>query len=380
MITQLPTRRSIMPIRIFQARVSRSFSQEELASAVQVTKQAISKYETGAARPSDAVIVKIAEVLEYPLSFFENEPGIVSAPQSTCFFRSYKTSSKKERLALTERGEIFEDTVFGKLKTYVAFPEPNLLDIEQDGPYTQDDCEDIAMRLRKLWGIGTGPIDRFVDIVQENGIIIANMPCSEPKIDAFSFMKNGIPYIFISGNTVSSVRWRYSLAHEIGHLILHSEYFNKRISQSDHDRLEEEANSFASALLLPQQSFFEDVTVASVEYFLYLKKKWKVSISAMIMKCKLFGLLSDAQVGALYRKLAIKGWRKAEPLDNICQHEKPYLLKQAFELILDNNIIARENIEKEFGLYVNELAELTFTPIEVFRPTSPKPQPLKLLR
>lgn len=100
----------------------------------------------------------------------------------------------------------------------------------------------------------------------------------------------------------------------------------------------------------------------------------------MIMKCKLFGLLSDAQVGALYRKLAIKGWRKAEPLDNICQHEKPYLLKQAFELILDNNIIARENIEKEFGLYVNELAELTFTPIEVFRPTSPKPQPLKLLR
>lgn len=65
-------------------------------------------------------------------------------------------------------------------------------------------------------------------------------------------------------------RYRFTLAHEIGHFVLgHSEYLQREVTQTDnlhgfenfrHDikRLEFQANYFASALLMPKNSFIEN--------------------------------------------------------------------------------------------------------------------------
>lgn len=379
MITTLSSKWKIIPVRIKQARIARAMSQEELARSIGVTKQAVSKYETGFSKPSDSVIVKIADTLTFPVEFFEKQPNVTALAQSAPFFRSYKTSSVKNKAAWSQRCELLDDLIISKFKEYIEMPLPNLPNyIVQQSSYTMDECETIALEVRHYWSMGEGPIDNLVDIIQSNGIIIANMDGAN-KVDAFSTIKNGTPYIFISDDTESSVRWRFSLAHEIGHLVLHSNMFEEDIPEKVHDQIETEANYFASAFLMPQSTFFKDVTVASLDHFLYLKRKWKTSISSMIMKCKNFEVLSPSQTEMLFRKMAINKWRRVEPLDDICISERPYLLKQAIKLLLDNEILATDTIESEFGLYLEDLAQWTFTPIEILKPTKKAPQPLKLL-
>lgn len=380
MITQFPMKHAYIPLRIYQARVSRALSQDELARAVNITKQAISQYETGASKPSEEVIRNIAGLLKFPITFFTKLPNIISTAQGASFFRSYKTASVKDKAAWTQKVQLFDEVVMSKLREFVEFPAFNMPYISIQDSYTIDDCERIAMEVRNYWGLGTGPINNLVDVLQENGIVIANMISNEKKIDAFSTIFNTIPYIYISEDTISSVRWRFSLAHELGHIIMHSGlYEDNSISSIIHDNLEREADFFASAFLIPQETFFKDVSVLSLDHFLYLKKKWKVSIGAMIMKCKNFEIISPTQYETLYKKLAVRQWRISEPLDDICKLEKPYLLKQAFELLIENNIISTDGIETDFGLFPDELARWSFTPNDVFFPEENKKGNMKLI-
>lgn len=379
MITQLPIKNSYIPLRIRQARVSRIMSQDELAKSIDITKQAVSQYETGNSKPSEVVMREISNVLHYPMTFFTKEPSAILSAPSFYFFRSYKTASVKEKAAWIQKVAIFEEFVISKLKEYIEFPKINLPTIDEKESYSMDDCEQIAMEAREFWGLGKGPIQNLIDVIQENGIIIANMKKIDKKIDAFSTIYNRTPYIYISEDTVSSVRWRFSLAHELGHLIMHKGFYEEGgIPDEIHDALEDEADFFASGFLMPQNSFFNDVNIITLDYFLYLKKKWKTSISSMILKCKNFEIISSLQTEALYKKMAIKKWRISEPYDDICKDEKPYLLKQAFKLLIDNNLISSNSIETDFGIYENELAEWSFTPLDVFTFQKNELIPLKL--
>ena len=100
--------------------------------------------------------------------------------------------------------------------------------------------------------------------------------------------------------------------------------------------MEKEAHHFASAFLLPNSSFAKEVISTSHNHFLILKKRWKVSISAMLFRCSDLGLLSDDQVLNIRKQLSFKKWTKKEPLDDVMKVEKPYLMRQSFELITDN--------------------------------------------
>lgn len=369
---RLTSRHNYIPARIKEARVTREMTQTELASIINVTKGAISQYEKGTIKPSDFIIRSISEGLGFPLPFFTKKPVATSTASSVAFFRSFKTSSAKQRDAFQQRAFLISDLIIEKLKTYIQFPDVNMPnDIPIQDSYSLDDCEAIAKHLREYWGLGSGPIDSMVDVFHENGIIIANVASNNNKIDAFSLWYNGVPYTFISDNQKSSVRWRFSLAHELGHLILHSHM--EEISASTLNRIEQEANWFAGAFLLPETSFFMDVSCASLEHLLYLKKKWKTSVAAMIQKCRAHDVFSPEQSTSLHRQISYRGWRKAEPLDDICSGERPYLLKQALKLVIEDGIIAPENIEMEFGLFPEELAQWCHTPMEILMPDRKKP-------
>lgn len=380
MIKQFSSQLNYIPNRIREARVARAMTQAELATEINVTKSAISQYETGTIKPADMVMRSISNVLTFPLPFFLKEPYAPSTAPSAAFFRSYKSTSEKQRQACIQRTELFDELIIGKLKEFVEFPAVNTVDdISYQDAYTLDDCEAYAEHVRKFWGLGDGPIDSMVDVLQENGIIIAQVAPDMEKIDACSRWYNGTPYIFISYNKESSVRWRFSLAHELGHLLLHAHM--EDIPPSMRDQVEEEANFFASAFLLPQNTFFRDISAASLEHLLYLKRKWKVSVGAMVKKCKDHEVFSSNQSTSLYRQISYRGWRKAEPFDDISSKEHPYLLKQALNLIIKNDIVAPDSIESEFGISPQELASWCHAPLELVAPIKKKTsKPLQLKR
>ena len=119
--------------------------------------------------------------------------------------------------------------------------------------------------------------------------------------------------------------------------------------REDFKQQEREANYFAAAFLLPKNAFLRDVSLypKDLKYYIELKKKWKVSISAMLIRANRLGVISDNQYQYLMKQMAINNWRKREPLDNILIKQEPILLNKSIEILMQNNIFnAKEFMEE----------------------------------
>ena len=222
--------KKVIPYRIKQARVSRGLSMVELSELVSISKQAISQYEMGKNAPSKAVLNAIANVLKYPVSFFYKPVLANENASSAVFFRSRKTTKVKALNAAREKIEIFRE-IDDYLEQYVDFPILDLPKItyEDDGinPIDNEQIEKYAITLREYWKLGNGPIDNLINIVQKNGIRVSKMQLRLNKLDAFSVWFDNKPFIFLSSDKDTNVRIRFDIAHEVGHLLMHADYYSE---------------------------------------------------------------------------------------------------------------------------------------------------------
>ena len=355
----------VIPYRIKQARISRCLSMAELSELVDVSKQAISQYEMGKNEPSKAILNAIAHILNYPVSFFYKPFPVSENASSAVFFRSRKTTKTKSLNAAREKIEIFRE-INDYLEQYVDFPSLNLPKItyDDDGidPIDNDQIENYAMTLRNYWGLGNRPIDSLINIIQKNGIMVSKMKLRLSKLDAFSVWFDTKPFIFLSSDKDTNVRIRFDIEHELGHLLMHAEYYSDEDLKNPviHEKLDNEANRFAGAFLLPKESFSKDVFSTSIDHFVQMKLKWKASISCMIYRCDTLGILSSNQIKYLKDQMTIRVYWKKEPLDKEMPVEKPFAHKQAISLLLDNKLITPGQLVDEIGCSAEELEQYCF--------------------
>src|SRR5690606_9925838 len=128
-------------------------------------------------------------------------------------------------------------------------------DIEQK---EATELEQIAEQVREFWGLGSEPIKDLRYILEENGIVVTCASLNADKIDAFSqrtLINDGeVFFIVISKENQSIVRARFDMAHELAHILLHpwSEDLES-ISREEFKARERQANTMASAFLLPKE-------------------------------------------------------------------------------------------------------------------------------
>lgn len=357
--------KKLIPYRIRQARISRRMSISDLSEMLEVSKQLVSQYETGKTSPSMGKLNEISKILKYETSFFYKPIPNNESASSIVFFRSKKTAKVKSKNAAKEKMEIFREIII-YLENFVNLPEPNLPKevYENDDliPLSMDEIENYAMALRNAWGLGSGPIDNLMVEVQKNGIYVSKISLKLEKIDAFSVWMNNKPYIFLNDDKNTNARIRFDIAHELGHLLMHADYYtNEDFEKSPiKEKLEIEANRFAGALLMPKQSFEKDVFSSSIDHFIQLKYKWKSSIASMIYRCEELGLLSNNQIKYLKDQMTKRSYWRKEPLDNEMPVEKPFMCKQAIHLLLDNNILTPTQIIEDIGCYAEEIEEYCY--------------------
>ena len=179
------------------------------------------------------------------------------------------------------------------------------------------------------------------------------------KTDACSEVIDGKPVIFYDKTLKSACRIRFSLAHELGHIILHNYITAEDIKDKNIlYRIEKEANTFASCFLLPDKAFISDVNSTSLDYFLYLKERWKVSISALIYRCRDLGLIDENQNLALRKKISYRHWNKIEPLDNVIPYDTPQLFRQAIDFIVNHSNTRKYDIVNYFCFNISDLSEI----------------------
>ncbi len=343
--------------RLKQARIYRGLTVAELAEKVGCQRQTLSMYEIAKSQPAEnAVVERLAHELNFPIHYFYENTTLGVA--GTVYFRSLLTANKKYRNEQIVKMS-FLSQIYSLLQDYIEFPKfVPLIPSEDNSP------EKVAALLRNAWGLGQGPLDNLISIVEQHGILVTSFSTSTNDVDAFSeFVDVGDNPTFLiaySNNKTSAVRIHFDIAHELGHICLHEWSDDiENISKEDFSVRERQANDFAAAFLLPEQTFKQDALAGpqTISYYKQLKKKWKVSIAAMIRRAENLGVMTMDEYQTLIRIMQRRGQRKEEPLDDILITAGPALLKTSVIMLLQENVFTPKEFMDElsfnYGLSIN---------------------------
>lgn len=323
--------------RLREAREARGLTIVGLSELIGVSKQVVSKYESGERTPGPDVLIRLAAVLQVPTGFFTLEPRPENG--EAIFYRSLAAATKGARLRGERRMDWLADIV-GFLGQYVAFPEVSIPELPSADP------EEAASAVRAAWGLGAAPIANVVWLLEAHGAVVTRGYIDAHTIDAFSRWDHiGRPLIFLAADKGSAVRSRFDAAHELGHMVLHRRVPRREFYRADAFKaIEHEAHEFASAFLLPPRAFMADLWNPGLDSMRAIKPKWEVSIAAMISRSKSIGIITDADAQRLRILAARRGWSRSEPLDDQLAPEEPRFLRRAFEMIVDRGVVARDAI------------------------------------
>jgi Zn-dependent peptidase ImmA (M78 family)/transcriptional regulator with XRE-family HTH domain len=352
-------KRRLNSARLKDARLVQRLNQSDLARVVGVTRQAVSAYEQGEKTPDSDTMGRIADALQQPLSYFFTDDRPDFGPLSAFFFRAFGTDTKRRNMACGVISKWFVQTAryFDNFVNYPPVQLPHLSPASTDGRYETEEIELVAEDCRKLWGLGLGPISNVVALLETKGITVSRYEIPGERVEAFSFWSGDRPFILLASEKQSASRSRFDAAHELGHLILHRWVGPDELEDPKVLKLiEREADRFASAFLLPRKSFPTEVFTTRLDAFVDLKRRWKVSVQAMVYRCKALGIFDEDQVTNLYKQISARKWRTTEPLDdpNILPLEQPRLLRRAVEMIVGagrkvvDEIVAELQIARHF--------------------------------
>lgn len=292
---------------------------KELASAIGTTASAISQLEHGATRPKVETLLRLSLALGVPPQFFA-VPTPPELPLAKCHFRRTRGAPKREQRAVVARGRLVHE-VLQFLETEMEFPVDAVSPLQRP-MMTLEAAEQLAADVRDAWRLGHGPIPDMVGVLEMHGVIPVEVAGHSDQLDAFSVWVEGRPMVFLSTDKQSGSRRRFDAAHELGHLIGH------RDCPAGDTGLEDIANRFASAFLLPATPFSAECpTRLSWPALRALKQRWGVSLQALVRRAFDLGIYTEATYRRAYVQLGQFGWRSAEPDEP--PMERPSLIQTA---------------------------------------------------
>lgn len=360
--------------RLRQARISRGLFKNALADMVGLSKTAITRYEDGTDKPQHERLSSLANHLGFPYEFFLKP--VWGEDVDLVFWRTRSADSKAAR-EMTEQRMDWLCEIFGYLESEVDFPALELPDLRLPTDFrliSSEAIEKAAEALRKHWHLGLFPIPDVVLALENAGIPVVMLDLVSDKQDGFCFRSNNLTRSFVGINTtsISCARARYDCAHELGHIVLHRNVTpNQERDPVLHKQIEQQAHRFAGAFLFPKQSFFDEVVFPSLDYFSSLKRRWGISIAAMVYRAHDLGIIDDHERADLFRKLVRRKWRGAlrEPFDSREEMplEKPRMLRRGVDAVLSEGSISRAGLLSVITLPEQEVEKLTGTPEGFFQ-------------
>ena len=228
------------------ARESRGFSQSKLSELSGITQATLSRFEKGVLTVAPEFVSKIAQALNYPVSFFEKDIRI--AGETSLFYRKRASMTVRDLSILESKINILSKGIEEMMESI------NIPSVE---PAADNSPQEIAYKIRNYLGVSTGPIDNIVSLLEKNGVIVMFLDVDGmEKFDGLTmFTTNQAPVIWINRN-IPNDRKRFTLAHELGHLVMHLRSENL---EKPEDQKEIEANEFAGEFLMPESQCKEDL-------------------------------------------------------------------------------------------------------------------------
>lgn len=302
--------------RLRGARHRAGLSLRALAEQVGVSAQAISKYERDLDTPGSAVLIRLAKALGVSVEYLLRPTTVALSPPS---YRSHisRLRRRQEQVILAQVRDWLERylTVESILGEFRPFDAPAL----QRKIETPEDVEHVALEVRERWRLGLEPIPNLTEVLEAHGIKVGHVAGAD-AFDALTLwavlkeprQAGPVPVIVIKKD-VPGDRQRFSLAHELGHLVLQTPDTWERRA------VERAASRFAGALLTPEPSVRRELGDHRKSLDLYelhlLKHRYGMSMQAWIYRAWDLGILSQAAARRMFHLFNARGWKTEEPGD-----------------------------------------------------------------
>lgn len=354
----------LIPKRLIFSRELRGLTIMDIAKAMNMSRQAVSNWENGRRSPNVLIIKRLSTVLGVPYTFLiTDQPAMIQGDLT--LFRSKVAVPKRTKISYDHILQIY-GFIVSQLSELVKLPDFALQGIiSADSSFKildQDYIEFMARSVRRHFGIQNGPIANVTALLERAGIYVVFINEPGSGINALTKEINGRFMVLLNIANQSAVRIRFSLAHELGHILLHSQYQLSSYNNKEiHKRLEVEANIFAGCLLMPKEGFLLDVTKPTLGGLVTLKTHWKVAIQAMAVRLKQLNIIDVQQETQIFKEISRNYSRKNEPYDfgpNSIPIEYPTLINSALKYLENHNVEYTSKFQK-YG-YSLSFLEQTF--------------------
>ena len=208
------------------------------------------------------------------------------------------------------------------------------------------DAEDAARALRSEWNLGEGPIPLLAELLEAHGVRVLQLSLSDIEgMTALVRGRGGHParVIAVKKNRTTD-RMRFSLAHELGHIVLDTSRF---------DDEEKAANRFAGAFLLPAGSLRAEVGASRSRIDLSelgsLKLRFGISIQSILYRCQELGIISEPTFKAAFGEY--DAWkREAPPEAGSSGSEEPKRFERLCIRAMAEDIIGESRVAELLGI------------------------------
>jgi Zn-dependent peptidase ImmA (M78 family)/DNA-binding XRE family transcriptional regulator len=338
--------------RLKQARDAAGLNQRDLAQAAGVSAMAISKYERNESTPSSGVLLALARALNVRVEYFFRQ---VDAQLESVNYREHELLPDLEKTkVLADAREQIERWI--GLEAFLPTPWSIPFELPADMPKRidrYDDIEDAAIALRKSWELGLNPVPDLIDTFESHGIkVFVTKYDGHAKFNGLAAQVNGAPVIVIGKHEHwPGDRQRFTLAHELGHLVLEGRLARKLDA-------EKACNRFAGAFLVPKP-----MVVAALgkrrswlepQELMLLKHEWGLSMLGWTCRARDAGVLPHVRFQSLGKLFREHGWDTKEP-DPQYPHERTRLFKQLVYRALAEDIIGESKAAELLGMSQMEL-------------------------
>jgi Zn-dependent peptidase ImmA (M78 family) len=329
----------------------RGYSQTELASKIEGLSQSnLSKFEKGVGYLSSDVMDRMINFLGFPEAFYEN---IISNKAENAHYRRKKGMTKNERTNIELSNKLI-GYIVDQMGESVEFPDISIKMIDLEEGFTPASA---ATYIRRYFGLRDEPVRNIMSLMERNGIIIVELDYDVDLFDGVSFVTDGGYYVVIINKNFSNDHKRFTLAHELGHIVMHT---SGDFLISDYRDKEEEANKFASEFLMPSDAILNSLRGLKLQYLVELKRYWLTSMASIVRRAKDLKCITNDKYQYFNIELSRKGYRKNEPINVYI--DAPKLFYDAYGLHKNSLEYSNEEMATAFNLPIDVLSRYCCPP------------------
>jgi Zn-dependent peptidase ImmA (M78 family) len=286
------------------ARQLRGLQQGDAALKLGISQAMLSRVENRLSPLGSDLIARAASAFDFPSSFFVQTDAVLGAPVSV-----HPMWRKKAAVSAREM-----DHIVAELNLRLMHLRRLLRAVEIEATYQIpslpfeefESAERIAALTRAQWQMQSGPVLNLTRVLEAAGIVVMHSPMAGSAVDGVTFAAPGLPPLIVLNVNQPADRMRFTLAHELGHLVMH---------RTQPTRLmEEQANEFASCFLMPAQDirpYFN--RRVDLRLLAELKPVWRMSMASLLIRARSLGLLAYNQERYLWQQFSMAKIRLSEP-------------------------------------------------------------------